>query len=340
MVLVRDGIQTLTKPYDICLLGSDGVGKSTLIVHYVYDSFIPDIQDVDALYTKRVITPDTSGNYQEITIFETDYHNDLYSDSRKRQIFNANTLILVYSIDNLRSFLDLEDYYSNIVQLRGPYNIPPICLIGTKFDLESINREVSYSEATIFAKKINAVSFHECSAKEAFAVKDSFEIIANLAVKIRLDHYNREKLNSEMTDDQLGIPSSNALALFKNYDSSSSEHHLPVAIQKNIEDHKHPSQIQEEKQQVPQRIPLQQHQQYHNQIQVQTGPIQQTTDQEKLFNTKDSYNSPLERSPNSKLSLTLATTKKFRNPIQTKRSRSIEPKTNTSRAKDGCCIIT
>lgn len=338
MVLVRDGIQTLTTTYDMCLLGSDGVGKSTLIVQYVYDSFIPDIQDVDVLYTKRVITPDTLGNYQEITIFETDYHKDLYSDSRKRQIFNANTLVLVYSIDNLRSFLDLEDYYSNIVQLRGPCNIPPICLIGTKFDLESVNREVSYSEAAAFAKKINAVSFHECSAKEAFAVKDAFQRIANLAVKIRLDNYNRERSNSAITDDQLGIPSSNGLALFETYDSSRSEQPLPVAIQKNIQDHKHSSQIQEEKQHQHQLQHQQNHN--HNQIQVQTRSIQQTSDQEKSFNTIDNNNSPLQRSPNSKLSLTLSTTKKIRNPVQTKRSRSIESQTNKTRVKDGCCIIT
>ena len=59
MVLFRDGIQALTKRYDMCLVGSDGVGKSTLIVHYIYDRFIPDIEDLDALYTKRVVTPDT-----------------------------------------------------------------------------------------------------------------------------------------------------------------------------------------------------------------------------------------------------------------------------------------
>ncbi|KAK6874075.1 Ras-related protein Rap-1b [Candida tropicalis] len=161
MVLFRDGIQALTKRYDMCLVGSDGVGKSTLIVHYIYDRFIPDIEDLDALYTKRVVTPDTGGSFQEISIFESDYNKDLYSESREMHILNANTLILVYSIANLKSFIDLEDYYSGIIQLRGPHDIPPICLIGTKFDLESSSREVSYYDGADFAKKINAVAFHE-----------------------------------------------------------------------------------------------------------------------------------------------------------------------------------
>ncbi|RCK58119.1 GTP-binding protein Di-Ras2 [Candida viswanathii] len=310
MVLFRDGIQALTKSYDICVVGSDGVGKSTLIVHYVYDKYVPDLEDIDALYTKRVSIRDVRDSSQEISIFESDYNKDMYSDGQERHILNANTLVLVYSIASLRSFIELEDYYSGIVQLRGPYDIPPIALIGTKFDLESDSREVQYHEAFDFAKKINAVAFHECSAKESFGIKDAFEKIGDLAAKIRLDIENKDRVNNLIDDEESGIPKSNALALFQTYDSLNSDIQLPI-----------PRDEQESK-----TAPRE------NQQQTPPLPLRQQDFSECL----------LPRSSNSKLSSMTSTTKKIRNPMNSIRSRSMErePSSPTrSRKKHACCII-
>ncbi|RCK64507.1 GTP-binding protein Di-Ras2 [Candida viswanathii] len=318
MVLFRDGLQALTKSYDICLVGSDGVGKSTLIVHYVYDKYVPDLEDIDALYTKRVSTRDVRDNSQEISIFESDYNKDMYSDGQERHILNANTLVLVYSIASLRSFIELEDYYSGIVQLRGPYDIPPIALIGTKFDLESDSREVQYHEAFDFAKKINAVAFHECSAKESFAIKDAFEKIGDLAANIRLEIENRDRMNNLIDDEESGIPKSNALALFQTYDSLNSDIQLPIP-QDEQEGRTAPTDNKQQQQQQQQTPP------------PPPPPRQQ-----------DSPECPLPRSSNSKLSSMSSTTKKIRNPMNSIRSRSMErePSSPTrSREKHACCII-
>lgn len=328
MVLFRDGIQALTKRYDMCLVGSDGVGKSTLIVHYIYDRFIPDIEDLDALYTKRVVTPDTGGSFQEISIFESDYNKDLYSESREMHILNANTLILVYSIANLKSFIDLEDYYSGIIQLRGPHDIPPICLIGTKFDLESSSREVSYYDGADFAKKINAVAFHECSSKESFAIKDSFEKITDLAVKIRLDLDKKERVTTSITgDDELELPKSNVLSLYKTYDSVNSDFPLPGVAHDIIDDRIDPIDDL-----------------HHDKQELQEKQINQTKKPQQLLDQDQSPNDcPLPRSSHSKLSSTTSTTKKIRNPIHVMRSKSIERDSSSLKAsskKHGCCVIT
>lgn len=186
MSLLLDSLHALTKNYDMCVIGSSSVGKSTLILHYVYHHFDESLYDLDAVYTKRIITPDTNGKFREITIFESDFHIDMYTLTRERHVLNANTIVLVYAIDDYQSFTALEDYYERINQLRP---LIPISVIASKLDLDT-NREVSYYEGAEFAKRIGAVSFNECTRANVMGVNQAFESIANVAVKIQLDKDN------------------------------------------------------------------------------------------------------------------------------------------------------
>ncbi|EMG50514.1 RAP1 Ras-related protein Rap-1 [Candida maltosa Xu316] len=198
MPVIKDSLQALARKFDVCVIGSDQVGKSALISQYVYSIFIESPEEVDPLYTKRLFTPYKSESYQDIIILESNYNKDMYNESRELQIINANTLVFVYSVTDVNSFIDLEDYYSNIAMVRSD-GIPPIAVIGTKLDLEENSREVSYYDALDFSRRIGAVSCHECSSKMNIGVKEAFESITDIAVKMRLNHENnksRSKLNS------------------------------------------------------------------------------------------------------------------------------------------------
>lgn len=200
MSLLLDSLHALTKNYDVCVIGSAHVGKSTLILHYIYHHFDESLYDLDAVYTKRIITPETNGKFREITIFESDFHIDMYTITRERHVLNANTIVLVYAIDDYQSFTALEDYYERINQLRP---LIPISVIASKLDLDTTNREVSYYEGAEFAKRIGAVSFNECTRENVMGVNQAFESIANVAVKIQLSKDNpNDKIELKGGNDQ------------------------------------------------------------------------------------------------------------------------------------------
>ncbi|CAI5758640.1 unnamed protein product [Candida verbasci] len=205
-------VHVLTNNYDICVIGSEKVGKSSLIIRCVYGKFVENI-DVNELYFKKVALPDLSNKTFEISIFDSDFAKDLHSASKRLHIVNTNSIVFVYSIDNLESFIILSDYYDVIKRIRGS-DVPPIAVIGTKSDYSSTNRSVDPQQGQRFADLINAVSFNECSALYDMSVKESFEKIVKTAVDIKLKlikSKNKTNLLRDNSDALIPCESTNSL---------------------------------------------------------------------------------------------------------------------------------
>ncbi|KAI5950492.1 hypothetical protein KGF57_004307 [Candida theae] len=184
----HDDLQVITKKYDACVLGSSNVGKSSMIYRFIHNQFIENIEDQD-LYTKNYINK--RGNCDVLTIYDSDFSNEMYAKSTQLSIINASCLIFAYAIDDLTSFNSLEDYFHHIKLIRN--EMPPFFIVGCKSDLE-MQRQVSYKEGLELANTLESMAFGECSAKENIGVLELFDKLTTLkASEASRGHQSKSK---------------------------------------------------------------------------------------------------------------------------------------------------
>ena len=165
----------------VVLLGESLVGKTSISTVAFTGEFQPkQLSTVGASYqTKLVIANDYP---IKLCIWDT------AGQERFRSLIpmfyrDANFAILVYSIDNMKSFLSIQEWYKSL-QYDCP-KMPHVFIVGNKLDLEDY-REVSTEEGIKLAQKLNA-TFFELSAKTQ---KEKVEDVINEIAKITLQTMN------------------------------------------------------------------------------------------------------------------------------------------------------
>ena len=160
--------------FKIILIGSSGVGKSSILQRYMKKTFDENYKitiGVDFLMKTLTINKqlvklqvwDTAGQekYKSLTKF-------FYKD--------AAMVILVYDITRRESFDNLKNYWYKEIQEYGEKDIV-LGIAGNKSDLYD-NEAVPEKEARDFAKSINAI-FALTSAQNNSGVTKLFEDIGN-----------------------------------------------------------------------------------------------------------------------------------------------------------------
>lgn len=135
----------------VLVLGDKGVGKSTLIKRFVHHLFVTQYEPTTqySLYPKELIIHDES---YLLGIIDTNSNIDMH-------LKEIDSIILVYSITDLSSFLSIPAYLTRINKLRDNVTI---CLVGTKSDLFQ-QRKVSTQIAKQLANEYN-IPFYEVSS--------------------------------------------------------------------------------------------------------------------------------------------------------------------------------
>ncbi|VDK77345.1 unnamed protein product [Litomosoides sigmodontis] len=156
----------------IAVMGYPCVGKSSITLRFVYGNF-PDAYDttIEDIYTKpyrfngkqfALQITDTAGQ-QEFSLFPRSCAIDI------------DGYILVYAIDDRKSFEIVQSIYDKIMENLGDKNIP-IVVVGNKLDLHFNARHVSTEEGRQLAVSWNA-AFLETSAKDNTSVEQIFDCL-------------------------------------------------------------------------------------------------------------------------------------------------------------------
>ena len=160
--------------YDLCfkliIVGDSGVGKSCLTIKAIKNYF-------EELYAPTVgfefLSFSIKINEQtvKLQIWDT-CGQEAYRSLINSFYRNSSLAILVYSIDNMKTFSNLETWLNEIKTQSNP-DIKLI-LIGNKVDLEDI-REVSKEQGEKFCSDHNLCYFMETSAKTGFNAQTLFK---------------------------------------------------------------------------------------------------------------------------------------------------------------------
>eukprot|EP00456_Euglypha_rotunda_P022355 TRINITY_DN18892_c0_g1_i4.p1 TRINITY_DN18892_c0_g1~~TRINITY_DN18892_c0_g1_i4.p1 ORF type:complete len:181 (+),score=22.85 TRINITY_DN18892_c0_g1_i4:77-619(+) len=146
-------------PYKVVVFGSGGVGKSSVTLRFVTDTFtteyLPTIEDC---YRKTCLV-DNRAAY--LDILDTAGQEE-YSALRDQWVREGKAFLLVFSVISRQSFEEIPNFRERIL-LVNEDTVVPMVLVGNKVDLES-ERKVTKEEAESLAKSYHNIPYVECSA--------------------------------------------------------------------------------------------------------------------------------------------------------------------------------
>jgi len=152
--------------YTIVVLGSDGVGKTSLCLHFVKGEFPETVDSSVTDSYRKMVKP----HFMLDIIDISDSGNNALVDLFLR---SGQGFILVYSVIDQLSFEKMETFRENIFRVKGSKDVP-VMLVANKLDLKD-QRVVSTEQGEKLAKQFGYPSrFSEISAREKTNVDQLF----------------------------------------------------------------------------------------------------------------------------------------------------------------------
>ena len=193
--------------FKIILIGDSFVGKTSLSYMITKEQFKTDASATVAfdIFDYKAKINDKIFN---LKIWDT-CGSEQFSSTTTSLYKNSSLAIIVYSIDNDKSFRNVSQWTNLLKSNSNPDII--IFLVGNKCDLED-KRMVSKEEGQKFKEENNFGFFKETSAKDNLFVKDLFrEAIIQLYEQHKRYQSNEEekKINFEKKGDNIEISGNN-----------------------------------------------------------------------------------------------------------------------------------
>eukprot|EP01119_Soliformovum_irregulare_P024103 TRINITY_DN8570_c0_g2_i3.p1 TRINITY_DN8570_c0_g2~~TRINITY_DN8570_c0_g2_i3.p1 ORF type:complete len:1178 (+),score=379.21 TRINITY_DN8570_c0_g2_i3:222-3755(+) len=168
----------MDSPFQICLVGAQGVGKSALVCRLINGEFVlDDDPTVEDNYDQSIVC---DGRECTLSILDCGGESEYYQSLHRKWFARAEGFIVMYSICSKYSFSSLASYLHDIQKVKQiPVEDIPKVIVGTKAD-EAEEREVTTNDGMKLAEQFNA-KFVEVSAKTGEGVIDVFrELVRDL----------------------------------------------------------------------------------------------------------------------------------------------------------------
>ena len=165
--------------FKIILIGSSGVGKSSILQRYIQKVFSDSYSctiGVD-FFMKSIDIGDKSIKLQLWDTAGTEKFRSITTGYYR----GANAAFVVFDLTSKASFNSLNEWIENYYKYSNPDSEKNVVLIGNKSDLVD-KREVTQEEIEKFAKD-NHIIYFETSAKDGKNIDECFHFMAEQLVK-------------------------------------------------------------------------------------------------------------------------------------------------------------
>lgn len=154
--------------YKVVLLGEGCVGKTSLVVRYVQNTFNDKhLTTLQASFLNKKLN--IAGKRVELAIWDT-AGQERFHALGPIYYRDSNGAVLVYDITDEDSFQKVKNWVKELRKMLGPEIT--LCIIGNKTDLEK-QRNVMLADAEEYAKSVGAVHYHT-SAKLNKGIEEMF----------------------------------------------------------------------------------------------------------------------------------------------------------------------
>jgi len=169
--------------YKLVVVGAGGVGKSALTIQLIQNHFVDEYDPtIEDSYRKQVVI---DGETCLLDILDTAGQEE-YSAMRDQYMRTGEGFLLVFAVNNGKSFEDINTYKEQIQRVKDA-DVVPMVLVGNKCDLPT--RNVDMKQAAEQAKSY-CIPFIETSAKTRMGVDDAFYTLVR---EIRKDKEQKGK---------------------------------------------------------------------------------------------------------------------------------------------------
>ncbi len=158
----------------LVILGKALVGKSALTYRFINDQFPKDHDTT--IEDQYKVSTQIDGFNCLVEILDTAGQDD-YQSMLETWINFGSGFLIVYSIDDVESFVEAKKKYEKLVSIKGGEPFSCI-LVGNKCDLGNDMRKVSKKEGEEFAKS-KKIPFLEASALTKINVKECFHKVSH-----------------------------------------------------------------------------------------------------------------------------------------------------------------
>jgi small GTP-binding protein len=184
--VLADDFPSFDLSFKIIIVGDSGVGKSCLSIkasrNYFEDFYSPTVGFEFLTFNVKVEDQNI-----KLQIWDT-CGQEVYRSLISSFYRSASLAIIVYSIDNEESYINIEKWLNDIKTQSNPD--VKIFLIGNKADLED-KRQVTKESGEKFYKDHKLSFFTETSAKTGFNVQNVFIEVAKELYKQHEEIKNR-----------------------------------------------------------------------------------------------------------------------------------------------------
>jgi Ras-related protein Rab-21 len=164
----------------LVILGSQGVGKTSLVMRYVNNTFSPhSTSTIGASFlTKRIYMNECRIVLQ---IWDT-AGQERFRSMAPMYYRGANVAILVYDITSEKSFQDISSWAEELQRNTADIDI---YVVGSKLDLAQKHRQVTREQAQAYVRDTLGLThqIHEVSAKDAIGIDELFNEITRSLVE-------------------------------------------------------------------------------------------------------------------------------------------------------------
>lgn len=137
----------------VIMVGSGGVGKSALTLQYIYGDFVDEYDPTKADSYRKKVTLDDADCF--IDILDTAGQEE-YAAIRDNYYRSGEGFLCVYSITELESFNNCQDFRDQICRVLNDNNVPFI-LVGNRADLQG-SRKASFHLLAFMIKRLKCHS--------------------------------------------------------------------------------------------------------------------------------------------------------------------------------------
>jgi GTPase KRas protein len=153
--------------YKLVVVGAGGVGKSALTIQLIQNHFVDEYDPtIEDSYRKQVVI---DAETCLLDILDTAGQEE-YSAMRDQYMRTGEGFLLVFAVNNGKSFEDISMYREQIKRVKDAEDVPMV-LVGNKCDLSA--RSIDMIQARDVARSYG-IPFIETSAKTRMGVDDAF----------------------------------------------------------------------------------------------------------------------------------------------------------------------